>query len=73
MNNKKIFLGTILFFIVVFIFFGLNLKNDNAKEEMDIDDTVSINNLDKINFLRQYMKSFETINEYTKSKEFIKR
>ncbi len=49
MNNKKIFLGTILFFIVVFIFFGLNLKNDNAKEEMDIDDTVSINNLDKIN------------------------
>ena len=45
----------------------------NIDEALELADLIFDNNLDKINFLRQYMKDFETNNKYIKSKEFIKR
>lgn len=45
----------------------------NVNEALEICDLIFDNNLDKINFLRQYMKNFETTNEFMYSNEFINK
>lgn len=45
----------------------------NVDEALELADIIFDNNLDKINFLRQYMKNFEINYRYDKSKPFIKR
>lgn len=42
-------------------------------EALEFADLVFDNNLDKINFLRQYMKSFKSNGEFIKTKSFIKK
>lgn len=45
----------------------------NVEEALEFIDLVFDNNLDKLNFLRQYMKDFKITREFVKSKSFTKR
>ena len=44
----------------------------SVDEALELSDLIFDNNLDKINFLRQYMKEFETTDEFRKSESFTK-
>ena len=53
--------------------FSLEYYNKiNIEEALELADLIFDNNLDKINFLRQYLKRFETIDEFKKTKVFTK-
>lgn len=45
----------------------------NIDEALELADLIFDNNLDKINFLRQYMKEFKTSYEFRHTENFIKR
>ena len=54
-------------------FSDLRYYNDiNVDEALEFADLIFDNNLDKINFLRQYMKDFITSNRFEKAKSFTK-
>ena len=44
----------------------------NIEEALELADLIFDNNLDKINFLRQYLKNLKTIDEFKKTKVFTK-
>ena len=44
----------------------------NIEEALELADLIFDNNLDKINFLRQYLKNFKTIDEFKKTRVFTK-
>ena len=44
----------------------------NIEEVLELADLIFDNNLDKVNFLRQYLKNFKTIDEYKKTRVFTK-
>lgn len=44
----------------------------NIEQALELADLIFDNNLDKINFLRQYLKRFETIDEFKKTRVFTK-
>lgn len=53
--------------------FSLEYYNKvNIEEALELADLIFDNNLDKINFLRQYLKNFKTIDKYKKTKVFTK-
>lgn len=45
----------------------------NINQALELCDLIFTSNLDKINFLRQYLKDFETTRTFTKSKSFTNR
>ena len=49
-----------------------NYNMINVEQAFELADLIFDNNLDKINFLRQYLKRFETIDEFKKTKVFTK-
>lgn len=53
---------------------NLNYYNEiEVNQAIELSDLIFDNNLDKINFLRQYFKDFKSINKFIKTKEFIKK
>ena len=53
--------------------FSLEYYNKiNIEEALELADLIFDNNLDKVNFLRQYLKNFKTIDEFKKTKVFTK-
>lgn len=49
-----------------------NYNMINVEQALELADLIFDNNLDKINFLRQYLKNFKTIDKYKKTKVFTK-
>lgn len=49
-----------------------NYNRINIEQALELADLIFDNNLDKINFLRQYLKNFKTIDEYKKTRVFTK-